>query len=405
MLPNAVPPSLVQSAAAQPVSNPARLHGAAASASAFDAIHLSSAHPAFDIRIFLKECRSLASAGYRVALVAQGTERGWYDGVWIEPVRTQTSRVDRMVSMSRNVWRVARRLGARLYHFHDPELIPLGLFAQRAGTAVVYDAHENLPADLLDKPWVPGFLRPGLSRVVDLGERASAGQLSAVVAATPAIGRRFVAHRCQVVQNFPILSEWPKAGGMPYAEREAAFAYVGGIGVARGAEVMIDAARLANQGRALRLDLAGRFNPAALRAALSIRPGWHLVVDHGWLDRPSVAGLLGQARAGLLVLESLANHLDSQPIKLFEYMAAGLPVIASDFPHWREIIGGADCGILVDQRSAPSVADAMTWVLDHPAEAEAMGRRGRAAVEARYNWGRESAALLGLYGELLGVPA
>jgi glycosyltransferase involved in cell wall biosynthesis len=82
-------------------------------------------------------------------------------------------------------------------------------------------------------------------------------------------------------------------------------------------------------------------------------------------------------------------------------MAAGLPVIASDFPLWREIVEEAGCGLLVDPKDPQAIADAMQWILDHPEEAAEMGRRGRAAVEARYNWEAESAKLVSLYRRLL----
>ena len=94
------------------------------------------------------------------------------------------------------------------------------------------------------------------------------------------------------------------------------------------------------------------------------------------------------------------NHIDVQPNKMFEYMAAGLPVIASNFPHWREIIEGAGCGLLVDPLDPEAIAAAMKWILDHPAEAEAMGQRGRQAVEKKYNWESQSLQLLEIYNRL-----
>jgi len=114
-----------------------------------------------------------------------------------------------------------------------------------------------------------------------------------------------------------------------------------------------------------------------------------------------LAHLLGGGRAGLVLHHPVPNEIDAQPIKMFEYMAAGLPVIASDFPPLRRIIDGAECGLIVDPLNLKAIEKAMRWILDHPAEAEAMGRNGRQAVESTYNWDTEAAKIIGLYNKLL----
>jgi glycosyltransferase involved in cell wall biosynthesis len=150
-----------------------------------------------------------------------------------------------------------------------------------------------------------------------------------------------------------------------------------------------------------RLAWAGPFAPAAFETHLRNLPGWAKVDYRGKLDRPDVAELLGRSRAGLVVFQPAPNHMEAQPNKLFEYMAAGLPVIASDFPLWRNIVTGAGCGLLVDPLSPPAIANAITWILDHPDEAEAMGRRGQHAVSSTYAWDREAEKLVALYTKLL----
>jgi glycosyltransferase involved in cell wall biosynthesis len=82
-------------------------------------------------------------------------------------------------------------------------------------------------------------------------------------------------------------------------------------------------------------------------------------------------------------------------------MSAGLPVIASDYPRWREIVDDAGCGLLVDPTDPAAIAAAMQWILDHPEEAEAMGERGRRAILDRYSWDREADKLIELYATLI----
>jgi len=147
--------------------------------------------------------------------------------------------------------------------------------------------------------------------------------------------------------------------------------------------------------------LAGPFSPEELRTELMRLPGWARVKYLRVLNRPSVANLLARVLLGLLVLQPEPNVRNAMPIKVFEYMAAGIPVIASDFPLWRQIIGEAGCGLLVDPQDPQAIARAMEYLLSHDSEAEAMGRRGRQAACELYNWKSEERILLNFYSELL----
>jgi glycosyltransferase involved in cell wall biosynthesis len=146
-----------------------------------------------------------------------------------------------------------------------------------------------------------------------------------------------------------------------------------------------------------RLILAAKFSPPDLEDEVKQMPGWERVHFVGWRPREEVAGLLGQARMGLLLFHPVPNYMDAQPHKLFDYMGAGIPLIASDFPLWREIIYGAGCGILVDPLNPEAIAEAMTWLFEHPQEAEMMGARGRRAVNSHLNWNNELRKLIKLY--------
>lgn len=122
----------------------------------------------------------------------------------------------------------------------------------------------------------------------------------------------------------------------------------------------------------------------------------------GTLNRDGVNALYGSARAGIMIYQPAGNHINAQPNKMFEFMAAGLPFVASDFPLWRQIVESADCGICVDPTDAVAVRKACQYLLENPEEGQRMGRNGRRAAQERHNWNVEEAKLLSLYENIAG---
>lgn len=335
-------------------------------------------------------------------MVADGLGDAESNGVSVHDIGRPTGgRIGRALIGAWRAFRAVRRLGPRVVHFHDPELIPVGMMLRLFGHHVVYDVHEDVPRQILTKHWIPALVRRPASWMMSFMEWFGARVFSAIVTATPKIAERFPVHKTVVVQNFPIREELVVPDALPYANRPPVFVYVGGITPLRGAREMVEAIGLVPKDYGARLRLAGSFTPEGLKSKLMALDGWARTDFLGWATRPQVATLLGSARAGLVLFHPAPNHIDAQPNKMFEYMAAGLPVIASDFPLWREIVEGAGCGLLVNPQDPKDIADAMQWMLDHPDEAAAMGLRGREAVKQKYNWEREALKLVDLYRRLV----
>jgi glycosyltransferase involved in cell wall biosynthesis len=198
-----------------------------------------------------------------------------------------------------------------------------------------------------------------------------------------------------------MIDEIAPTAELPWSSRPLAVAYIGSTSERRGIREILRALALLPSASAAEMMLAGPFSPSGLLTELESLPGWARVQYLGVLDRPAIANLLSRVRLGLLVLQPEPNFVNAMPIKLFEYMAAGIPVIASDFPLWRQIIGEAGCGLLVDPQDPQAIARAMEYLLSHDAEAEAMGRRGRKAACEQYNWRSEERVLLKFYSDLL----
>ncbi|MBQ9472930.1 MAG: glycosyltransferase family 4 protein [Bacteroidales bacterium] len=361
--------------------------------------HLTSVHDENDTRIFLKECVSLSRNGYEVFFVVAGAQSHVVDWVNIVGVKKIGNRLMRIVRAWRPVYEAAVAIDAQIYHIHDPELLKAAVRLRLRGKTVVYDSHEDLPRQILAKPWIPSGLRPLLSRVVERVENARARKMSAIVTATPHIKERFEqllpSDRVCAVGNFPILDEIKPRDN--WDSRPVAACYIGGIFRERGIEEMVCAAGNAN----IPLLLAGTFAPPSLLGEMQRLDGWKNVDYRGFLDRRQVDELLADSMMGLLLLHPLPSYKDSLPIKLFEYMAAGIPVVCSDFPLWRGIVEDCHCGLCVDPLDAKAVASAVRQLASDRELAHLMGQRGRAAVENKYSWKSQEKILLDLYATLL----
>ncbi len=367
---------------------------------AISVAHLTSVHPRYDTRIFIKQCRSLSAHGYDVTLVvADGKGKEVKDGISIVDVGKPSGRAARILGTTQRVLRQAINLDADLYHLHDPELIPAGMRLKRLGRKVVFDSHEDVPRQILGKPYLPSRVRSMLSMVVDRYERYACPRMDGIVAATPFIRDKFLGMHAKAVDinNFPRLEELDIQ--MPWPRKQAEVCYIGGLGAVRGIKEIVRAAALLRSGA--RISLAGRFSEAYVEKEVKAWPGWARVTELGFLDRDGVKNTLGRSMAGLVTLHPIVNYLDALPVKMFEYMAAGIPVIASDFPLWREIVLGNDCGFCVDPLAPAAIAEAIDYLVEHPDEARRMGQNGRAAVMARYNWSNEEKKLLEFYASLV----
>jgi glycosyltransferase involved in cell wall biosynthesis len=371
-------------------------------------IHFTTVHPRDDSRIRSKEMATLARAfGGDVRLYVQDGRGNEIDpdlGYRIVDTGPRLRRIPRMVAGAWRMVRAVARARPAVAHFHDPELLPWALLLRLRGIKVVYDVHEDMPEQVKHNPGLPPLAQKMLPPFVAVAEWIGARLINGIVAPTVTITDRFQAKKSILVRNFPILEELHTPNATPMRERPAEFAYVGYISEVRNIYAMVEAAARLRD-RDARLRLVGTFAIEETENRAKAMPEWASVRFDGWASRREVAAALGDARAGLVVLRPVAHEMLTLPIKLFEYMAAGLPVIASDFPLWRRIIEDAGCGLLVDPLDVGAIADAMRWILDHPDEAEAMGQRGRRAVEERFNWNHEAAILTAFYRDRLGVVA
>lgn len=362
--------------------------------------HFSSVHRVNDIRVFHKECRTLASGGYDVTLVACPADMPANSDVSIIGLQSGGGRLRRIMMGALAAYQTAKAQKADVYHFHDPELLPYGLLLKKlTGARVIYDSHECYPDDILTKEWIPLPLRKVIASIFRILEDFVVKRLDLVVAATSHIEERFkpVARRTVTINNYPLLTEFiqAQAGNV---EKDG-FCYVGAISHVRGILPLMDS--LDKIDPSVRFYLAGTFAGADIEAMVKGHRNWGRVTYLGQVSRKEISEIYSKSFAGIVNFLPAPNHIYSQPNKLFEYMSAGIPVVCSNFDLWRKVIEVGACGICVDPSSADALAAAVNAIRADRERRETYARNGRHLIEERYSWDREGQRLVQSYDEVL----
>lgn len=357
-------------------------------------VHVSSVHPWTDNRIHYRECASLAESGYDVTLVAvESAVDGARDKVEIVAI-PRLPRLRRVVLSSVRAIRTGLRTGADVFHLHDPELVWAVPMLRLMRKKVVYDAHEDLPIQVVSKPYVNALARPFIVMAANLV--IGVARLSThIVAATEAIAQRFPEHKTSIVHNYPPL-RLEESNAPRMEARTSGVVFAGGISSGRGAEVMVAAAADPSFPADWPLTLAGTIS-TGLQTELEADDGWNRTTFLGQLPPIAARDLLLDARVGLVLLQDTQAHRDALPTKMFEYFAAGVPVVASDFPLWRTIVTEHECGILVDPASPAEVASAVRRYADDPDLLAAHSRNARRLAVERLHWANEAKVLCDAY--------
>ncbi len=357
--------------------------------------HVTSVHPALDARIFHKMCVSLSRAGYETYLAAPG-ESFEQSGVRVIGAGEKpASRVKRMLFFARKVYKTALAADADIYHLHDPELLPYALKLKRLGKRVIFDSHEDYVASITEKAWIFPPLRRIMAAYAAFTQKRVCARLDAVICVNSAQLERLkrINHNTYMITNYPIVRE---DGELPPCSRARVVCYAGGIVPQWMHENIISALEAANARYALAGQGSGEYM-ARLRAL----PGWERVDYAGKIPHTDVPAFIRSGAVALALLDYVKNANGRKGTlgntKLFEYMLEGVPVVCTDFELWREIIEEENCGLCVNPHDVDAIARAVSYLLDNPVEAEAMGQNGRGAVLEKYNWRTQERILLEVY--------
>lgn len=361
--------------------------------------HVSTAHQADDDRIFLKECRSLAAAGYEVFYVVQASAEAVIDGVTIVPLKQRAGRISRMLIGPWEAFFKVLGTKSRIVHLHDPELLPMTFWFWLARKKVVFDSHEHVSNQILSKEWIgPTWIRKMVSFGYRVVEKFFVLFCSKVVGVIPEICELFPVHKRILLRNYPILELAGKSTRIYEPKNLISVIYAGGLSATRGILETIQAVSLLN-GQA-ELVLLGKFNDESYFTTCKNHEGWKYVRFEGQVHPEAVYDYYDKADIGsALLYPSDKNYMNSLPVKSFEYMASGLPVLMSDIPYWRKFY--AEGVIFVDMFNAQEVADRILELKNSSELRSELGTKGKKLAFANFSWETEFESLQKAYKEIL----
>lgn len=363
----------------------------------------TSAHSCSDGRIFHKEAKTLAAAGYDVVMIGQHDKEEVAGGVRIVPLPRIKSRLKRFTIIWWMLLRLSIQEKASVYHFHDPDLIPLGLLLKALGKKVVYDVHELVYFQIADKDWLKfAVIKMMAQRIYYIFEKVAVKVFDQVILAEDGYLDYFRRqHGSSIeyltIRNFACLGRIDAAAPEHAAEKtKPVVIYAGGLSEVRGVLNMVKAMGFL-KGSA-ELWLLGKWDSEKLRADCEAQNGWEYCRYFGMVTLDEVYSYVKKADIGISVLYPVENYLTSLPTKAFEYMACRIPMVMSDFPYWKKVFG--ECAVYADPAQPQDIAKKVIYLVDNPEEAGRLGRQGRELVEKEYTWETESNKLLDLYRRL-----
>ncbi|NVO66029.1 glycosyltransferase family 4 protein [Methanofollis tationis] len=376
---------------------------------------ISTGHSPFDDRIFHKEAKSLEKAGYVVAVICQSDNdfSTILGNIKVEGIKRRGSGIIGELFVMGKLFLRSLNLNYDIYHCHEPQSLIVGLFLRfLCRKKIIYDVHEHWPSQISSR--YGGLRKKIITNIVEKIEHKSRAYVSYFIVAPPNLKDRF--SKDNIKNNVDILYVCPELGIFSHINdaivREFidrnTIVYEGNIDIKyRGLDVFVKSLPiLAKHYPDLLYLIVGRMLiSSAEMESLNQYLAEYEVCDHftytDWVEYPDVPSYLSASKLGVILLQPVSyNNIIGTPNKLFDYMAAGIPVVASDFPNIRSIVEDAQCGILVDPTDPQNIADSIAYLLNNPEIAISMGKNGRKAIESKYNWENMEQRLYRIYHEV-----
>lgn len=367
-------------------------------------VHITTVHHPFDTRIYHKECMSLARAGFDVSLITSIDETAIPDSaeVNIVPLKKRGGRIRRMMFSAMEAYRKAKRLKADIYHIHDPELLPVGWLLKKENNTVIYDIHEDYITSISQKEYIAKPIRKVIASFYSTLERFFSRKMELCLA-EKYYQEEYPNGKC--ILNYPLINEKLVEHQIDNEPFESKLLYTGNVSTDRGAFIH---AQIPKVDASVSVHFIGKCSGDLAKAMQTIAGDQgdrlHIEGIDTFVEREDIDAKYLERNwlAGLALFPPTDHYMRKELTKFFEYMSAGLPIICSDFPLWKNFIEYYKCGIAVNPENLTEIKKAISFLQQNPNEAKKMGNNSKIAVIENLNWGQEEKKLIHWYNDLLG---
>ena len=387
---------------------------------------LADRHDLFDERIYWKMAVPLKERGFDVYYFLIGSERKkgkTKEGIFFEQLLVKQYSQNLYLNFIlkrlgttnnyKELFRLASGIKADIYHFHDLwiNLIAKKLKLLNHKPVVFYDVREPHSDDLVSfygKNSISKRIVRIFAHYVDKWEKNCSKEYDLVIATEENVGEKFrkilKKNKVEVLHNFTNIYNNYK--NYSFSEKEYDFIYCGGITALRGAFQVLDAAKITvNKIPKVKILLLGKFSPSKLKNELQE------VIIANKLERniylydsvsyKEVSDFYNKSKIGLITWLPVKALSIKMPIKIFEYMAFGLPIIGSNFGHIKDFIEKVNCGKVVNPEKPVDISNAMVELLTNDKIYNLYSKNGRNATLMKFKWENEFDRLVGFYTKAL----
>ncbi|MCK4661583.1 MAG: glycosyltransferase family 4 protein [Bacteroidales bacterium] len=365
--------------------------------------HLTSVHPANDVRIFYKECTSLKKNGYEVIIIANGAKNEIVNGINIIGTISIRNRFFRILIVPFIIYFKAIKIKAVIYHFHDPELVFCGIFLKLIGKKVIFDIHENIGISILDKRWINKPLRKTLFNIYNIIEKCLITYFDKLIVVSKLYNKRFP-KKSVIIKNYPIINIVETNNKSEFL-MPLRFIYVGVINEDRCVFEMLKIISILSEKKYnIKIDIIGEINGDLLKIKIDKYIEDKNIKDKvsffGRLDHSMIFNIMQKSHLGFALLKPTNNYLNAIPTKIFEYMMFGLPVICSDFSIYDYYIKEKNTGICIDIKNIDLSVNKIESLINNIDLMKLMSENGMFVVRNEFNWESEEKKLLKIYQEI-----